>query len=148
CWALAVMPGRPRLGPRRGPPALAICAPAARAARLGVAVAPPSEPPGVLDLDRRLSGDELPGVAEAELLVARGMLGRPRSGLVVVVDDEEIPVGLERPADPVVRAQLAALGIVLGEAAELDVRGEVQLHPHPQQVLREGLGEPLDRLVL
>ncbi len=75
-------------------------------ARLLVEMPNPSVPEGVLHLDDQLAGIQLPTLVEA---VQR----------VVVVHDEEVTQGMERPAKPGIRADLTQLPLVLDQRAEL-----------------------------
>src|SRR5580765_8128796 len=68
-----------------------------------------SETPGELDLDGSLGAGVLPALIELP-------------DLIVVVHEEEITVRVECPADAVIRVHLTTLGIVLGEAGELEIR--------------------------
>src|SRR5574341_2266590 len=72
---------------------------------------------------------------QAVRFVAPAVLEPPQ---VVVVDEEDVAARVERPAQAGVRPQRARLGVVLQEAVELEIGGEVQAHPRAHQREIEG----------
>ena len=83
------------------------------------------KPKGELDFYREFIGDEFPSsVGDAP-------------DRVMVINDEKVAERMKCPAQSDISSQLVALGIILRNAAYLQLRREIQLQPAAEQLLGE-----------